>query len=204
MQKPLAIGAEAVLTKSGNRVLKHRIRKRYRHAALDRKLRTLRTRHEARMLTRLQKLEFPAPRITKVDERRGLLEMGFIDGPLVRDVFDKRHRQLAPEIGRKLAQLHAQHIIHGDVTTSNMILSKEIVFIDFGLGFLSRRVEDKAVDLHLLDRALESRHYLTYPKSMERVLAAYREAYPEAAAVLARYEEVKKRGRYKGKRQQTI
>ncbi len=200
MNPPLALGAEALILRRGNRIVKHRIRKRYRHAAIDRQLRTLRTRHEARMLTRLQKLEFPAPRLTNAEEQRGLLEMEFIEGPLVRDVFDRQHQQLAPEIGRKLAQLHAQHIIHGDVTTSNMILSKEIFFIDFGLGFLSRRVEDKAVDLHLLDRALESRHYRTYPKSMELVLAAYREAYPEAAAVLARYEDVKKRGRYKGKR----
>ncbi|MFH1682802.1 MAG: hypothetical protein ABIA37_03315, partial [Candidatus Woesearchaeota archaeon] len=71
--------------------------------------------------------------------------------------------------------------------------------IDFGLSFFSDRAEDKAVDLFLLDRALESKHYLIYPEVFEQVLKSYQENYPEAVAVLERFEIVKGRGRNKNK-----
>ncbi len=69
------------------------------------------------------------------------------------------------EIGNLIGKMHNQNIIHGDLTTSNMIVNsneKKIYFIDFGLSFFSEKIEDKAVDLHLLKRALESKHLKKY------------------------------------------
>lgn len=198
--KKLAQGAEATLFLHEGSVLKERRVKSYRHPAIDAELRKLRTRHEAKVLGKLQGIGFPAPRVVQVDEEAGQLVIEFVDGALVRDVFDKRYTELAAEIGKKVAQLHTNDIIHGDLTTSNMILSKAtegIFFIDFGLSFFSQKVEDRAVDLHLLDRALESKHFSVYPACMEIVLENYKRHYKEADAVLQRYKAVQRRGRYK-------
>src|SRR3989338_6709944 len=73
-------------------------------------------------------------------------------------------------IGKNIALLHQQEIIHGDLTTSNMILKgEEVYFIDFGLSFIDPKAEHKAVDLHLLRQALESKHYKHYESSFRAV-----------------------------------
>ncbi|CEH15791.1 related to p53-related protein kinase [Ceraceosorus bombacis] len=68
-------------------------------------------------------------------------------------------------IGRQLALLHAADIIHGDLTTSNMIYVEaepgmlgRVVLIDFGLTSQSSSAEDRAVDLYVLERAFASTH----------------------------------------------
>src|SRR3989338_9500931 len=101
-------------------------------------------------------------------------------------------------MGENIAKLHHHNIIHGDLTTSNMILDKEkINFIDFGLSQFSDKIEDKAVDLFVLDRALGSTHTELHPEIFEKVVAAYSENYPEAVKVLERFQAVKGRGRNK-------
>jgi Kae1-associated kinase Bud32 len=195
----IAHGAEAIITKKANTIIKQRTKKTYRHPEIDQNLRKTRLRQEARILERLQNINFPSPRIINVNENKATLEMDFIDGKLVKEVFNKHYKILSKEIGKKIAILHQQNIIHGDLTTSNMIINNEIFFIDFGLSFLSKRVEDRAVDLHLLDRALESKHYRVYPECIQLAIQAYKKHYPEAKAVLERLDQVNKRGRYKGK-----
>lgn len=74
-----------------------------------------------------------------------------------------------------------------------------VYFIDFGLSYISLKAEDKAVDIHLLDRALESKHYQIYPKAFNQIIAEYKKHYKDAPKVLVRFEEVKKRGRNKAK-----
>jgi Kae1-associated kinase Bud32 len=80
-----------------------------------------------------------------------------------------------------------------------MILADEIHFIDFGLSFFSDKPEDKAVDLHLLDRALESRHFDLYPECWKAVLEGYAKEYNESNSVIKRLEKVESRGRNKQK-----
>ena len=105
---------------------------------------------------------------------------------------------LANEIGVKLAKLHDSDIIHGDLTTSNMILDKEIVFIDFGLSFHSNKIEDKAVDIHLFKQALESKHFKVKEKALEEFLKGYKKS-KDYAEIMKRLEQVELRGRYKHK-----
>lgn len=197
----LAQGAEAVITKEKDAVVKERIAKDYRHPAIDEKLRRQRTRREARILESLAAAGFPVPRVREIDDLQMRLVMDFLDGRQVKEVLHENPRVLAREIGRKVGLLHAKNIIHADLTTSNMIHHKgEIHFIDFGLSFVSQKVEDKAVDLHLLDRALESRHYEIYEDCIAEVLEGYKEAYPGAQLVLQRWETaVQLRGRNKRK-----
>ena len=120
-----------------------------------------------------------------------------IPGPKLRDIFNSHAASFGEEIGNKIAQLHQRNIIHSDLTTSNMIFDKEIKLIDFGLSFVSDKIEDKAVDLHLLDRTLESKHFQVYPACFDSVIQGYSKDNPQAEVVLKRLEIVRARGRNK-------
>lgn len=198
----IAQGAEAVLFEDRGTIIKERLRKNYRLPQLDEALRKFRTRREAKILQKLEELNFPAPRLKEFSDQRMSLIMDFIPGEKLRDVLQAGddYQQLAEGIGQNVGKLHQQDIVHGDLTTSNMIQHQEtglIHFIDYGLSSFSQKVEDKAVDLFLLDRALESTHYQQYPEIFKEVLKGYKEAYPDAEKVLQRFEEVRKRGRNK-------
>ena len=195
----IAQGAEAVLHRNENSVVKERVVKSYRVPALDAKLRKSRTRREASIMTKLQEMNFPAPRLQKMDDKKMELTMSFVDGKQVKEVLHENPVALGKEIGRKLGVLHANDIIHADLTTSNMIFNSEVHFIDFGLSFVSKKPEDKAVDLHLLDRALESKHHDIYAECITAVRTGYQEGNPDWQPVFARLEKVEARGRNKKK-----
>jgi len=205
MQK-IAQGAEAVIYRDleKNTVMKERFSKKYRQEQLDTSLRGFRTRREAKILQRLEEMNFPSPKLQSFCDERMSIVMDFIPGEKLRDVLENGddYQQLAMEMGQKIGLLHQKHIVHGDLTTSNILLnerSKELNFIDFGLSQFSEKNEDKAVDLFLLDRALESKHYKLYPQIFDKVVEGYKKAYSEAGIVLERFEQVSKRGRNKKK-----
>ena len=79
--------------------------------------------------------------------------------------YDDGALKLAYRIGQTVATLHDNTVIHGDLTTSNMILRdndpEQLVMIDFGLSYTSTMEEDKGVDLYVLERALISTHPLS-------------------------------------------
>lgn len=202
----IAHGAEAVLYNDpiASTVMKQRLVKGYRLPALDESLRKFRTRREAKVLSRLQEMNFPAPQLRDFCDKRMSITMDFVPGEKLKDVLENNENStvLASKIGKMIGKLHHAHIIHGDLTTSNMILDKEtdkVNFIDFGLSFFSEKVEDKAVDLFLLDRALESTHAAMYPNIFEEVLTGYKDVYPKAEEVLERFKQVQARGRNKNK-----
>ena len=96
------------------------------------------------------------------------------------------------QLGKIVKNLHANNIIHGDLTTSNMIRKEDQIYLlDFGLGALTAPIEDKAVDLYLFEKAFVATHP-TLEKKFEMVLAEYGEK-----AVLDRLEKVRQRGRKK-------
>jgi len=198
--KKISQGAEAKLYLTDNKIIKDRFRKDYRIKEIDKKLRKSRTRREAKLFDKLSAIDFPSPGLIKSDDKEKII-MEFIKGPKIRDILEKEnHQKLSEEIGKKIAILHNNNIIHGDLTTSNMILNKEIYFIDFGLSFFSHKIEDKAVDLHLLKQALESKHYKIWEKCFKAALKGYKKEGKDAHEVLERLEKVEKRGRYKAKR----
>jgi len=201
--KIIARGAEAVLIRSGSRLIKKRIRKGYRHPQLDNFLRKSRTRRESRLLDKASNL-ISVPKIVEVDEDNTKITMHFIPGKKLSDYLDKapfqKSLQVCRQIGREIAFLHKSDIIHGDLTTSNMVLwQNKVWIIDFGLGFTSARLEDKAVDLHLLRQALESRHFLKWNEYFQKVLEGYKN-YDKAGLVLKQLQNVELRGRYKRKK----
>ena len=189
--KEIARGAEAVLTLD-KELHKTRLKKGYRIAEIDIPLRKLRTRKEAKVLEKLYAAGFPVPKLLKVKENT--LVMEYLKAPPVKDVLGKsNYKKICSEIGKRVKELHDMAIIHGDLTTSNFILKDKVFFIDFGLSFQSTKAEDKAVDLHLLRQALESKHYQLWEKAFKQVLKAYGDK-----EVIKRLEIVEKRGRYKG------
>ncbi|MFH1275580.1 MAG: KEOPS complex kinase/ATPase Bud32 [Candidatus Woesearchaeota archaeon] len=199
----IAQGAEAILYRDNNTVIKERFNKKYRLAHLDESLRKFRTRREAKILGRLEELNFPAPHLIDFSDKRMSITMDFVPGEKLRDVLNNdNYLQFAENMGEKIGELHVNNIIHGDLTTSNMIVEKEsgkLNFLDFGLSSFSDRVEDKAVDLFLLDRALESKHYLFYPQIFEKVIESYQKNNIDASYVLERFNVVRGRGRNKNK-----
>jgi len=192
--KILKQGAESIIILDKGKIIKHRIKKLYRVKEIDEKIRKSRTRSEAKLL---EKSPVRVPKILNVDEKDMKIEMQYLNGELLKDIFDKLKEKerlsLCKTLGEEISKLHSAEIIHGDLTTSNFILyNKEIYFIDFGLGFFSNKTEDKAVDLHLLKQALESKHYQHFKKSYQQILKHYKHK-----DVLKRLEKVESRGRYK-------
>ena len=194
-------GAEAVLIKRGNEVVKRRVVKGYRFPELDEQLRRARTRSEAKLLEKAGKIVC-VPRVLKVDEKTKEIQLEFIDGLKLSENLDKlkNRREICVEVGCGVGALHDAGIIHGDLTTSNLVWvegEKKLYFIDFGLGFFSGNVEDKAVDLHLLKGALEARHFSVYVKCWNVIADSYKKNSRAADDVFRRLEIVERRGRYK-------
>lgn len=199
MAEVIDSGAEATISVDGKVVIKDRVAKEYRLNEIDDKLRKFRTRREAKVLDKLQQLNFPAPKLIDMNDSLMKLRMEMVNGNKLRDILYKNPIALSEEMGKKIGIMHANHIIHGDLTTSNMILENEIKFIDFGLSFFSEKTEDKAVDIHLLRQALESKHHDIWEKCFEAVLKGYKSTFPEAETVIKRFEKVELRGRNKAK-----
>ncbi len=200
MKQLIAQGAEAKLFLEEDKILKNRFQKSYRIKEIDEKLRGFRTRREAKILQKLEAIGFPAPRLIKNDEKENLV-IEKIDGKLVKNILEiLDYKNLCREIGKKITILHNNSIIHGDLTTSNMILNKEIYFIDFGLSFFSEKAEDKAVDLHLLKEGLESKHYKIWEECFKCALETYKKEAKNSNETLKRLEIVEKRGRYRAKK----
>jgi Kae1-associated kinase Bud32 len=194
--KMLFQGAEAIITKKGNAILKDRVEKKYRHPQLDSRIRTQRTRKELKLLEKASKV-IQVPKILNFSQYQIGMEM--IKGKNLAFTLDnaKDKLSISKMIGVQLAKLHNIGIIHGDLTTSNMIYSNEkLYFIDFGLGYESQNAEDKAVDLHVLKEALGAKHPVVADKCFAAIVRGYGQS-KNARAVIMRLQAVEKRGRYK-------
>jgi TP53 regulating kinase-like protein len=218
-------GAEALLYKTTLLtpetacVLKIRPKKPWRHPTLDKRLTRQRILAESRVLVKLRREGVPVPSVLSVDWEGGWLGVEWIDGGTVKDVIRGRDiedgeglKVLLRKIGEVVGRLHKAGVVHGDLTTSNLLLRPsasatggkddvggldgEIVLIDFGLALQSVQEEERAVDLYVLERAFGS----THPREEGEfgvVLEAYGGCYKGGKAALRRLEDVRMRGRKK-------
>ncbi|MEF8880090.1 MAG: KEOPS complex kinase/ATPase Bud32 [Candidatus Thermoplasmatota archaeon] len=184
-------------------VKKKRIPKKYRIKEIDDMLIKSRTKEEAKLMSEARKHGVSVPIIYDVDLIDGVLTMEFIDGEKVKDILedigDERRVSLCKKIGKSIACLHDNDIIHGDITTSNMILrNNRVYFIDFGLGCKASEVEAKGVDLHVLMEAFESTHS-QYEDCFKHVFESYREELnkTDGELVVKKIEDIVRRGRYR-------
>lgn len=223
------------LTPSLPCALKHRPSKPYRHPILDARLTRQRILAEARILAKARREGVPVPAVYCVDEAAGWMMIEWVAGQPVRArvnawLGDKTEAEvlragddggnaelvaLMRRVGAAVGALHAAGIVHGDLTTSNMmlrpapppagengaqhgdegsILDGEIVIIDFGLASQGQSEEDRAVDLYVLERAFLSTHPRT-EKLFGEVLGGYGQAFKGSKPVLRKLEDVRMRGR---------
>jgi TP53 regulating kinase-like protein len=207
-------GAEASLYLAdwhGRRVvIKTRFPKKYRPAELDAEIRSYRTVHEPQLMHEAKKAGVPTPTIFLVDLKNAAITMEFVEGKQVKQLLgsiSKEERQeLCVEIGKLIGRLHGHGVIHGDLTTSNMILNAEgkIFLVDFGLGEKNIELEARGVDLHLMKRALQSTHYQFAEECFESVMKGYTAVLgaEETGKVLGKIREIERRGRYVAERRE--
>ncbi|KAF9108215.1 TP53 regulating kinase [Mortierella sp. AM989] len=185
-------------------IIKERFAKAYRHPTLDKKLTSRRVFQEARCLNRCQKALIDTPTVYMVDVEKSLIFMEYIEGSSVRDYLvtaegqaAEAQQKVATEIGRALGLMHNIDVVHGDLTTSNLLMRKEsdaVVLIDFGLSYVSQLIEDKAVDLYVLERAFTSTHPNT-EVMFGQILEAYGQSGKASKQILKKLEDVRLRGR---------
>ena len=187
-------GAEAVVSIEDDKVVKDRVEKGYRHESIDERLRSERTETETRLMEKADKYGANVPEILDVENSK--IEMENIEGVLLKEKIESKP-EIMEEVGENVARIHSAEIIHGDLTTSNIKISDgEAYLLDFGLSFSSDRIEDKAVDIHLLKQVLESSHPEVAEKGWNFFKEGY-ESYEKSGEVLDQLKEVEKRGRYK-------
>lgn len=208
----LGIGAEAVVLRCRwmrfDAVAKHRLPKPYRDQRLDKALRESRTVLEARLVGEAKKLGVPTPSLLFVDPELCLILFDYIPGVKLKDILSELE---CPDVvfnrlGYYTALLHSRGIVHGDLTTSNIIaLSGKVYLIDFGLGSFSNELEEQGVDVHLMLRSLESTHPSLSPTLYSAFLRGYEEVRGAAArkAIELKVAEVRRRGRYVAERRKT-
>lgn len=184
-------------------IIKDRIKKNYRIRQIDEKIRKSRTSLESNLLSEARRVGVPTPQIFETSKNKILMQ--FIDGVRIKELLNKSDKKtiesVCSEIGRSIGKLHSAGIIHGDLTTSNMIIKDEkVYFIDFGLGFFSRKIEDQGTDLKLLKEALKSTHFRIMDSCWNSILKGYGKEYKDTEKVLRKVEEIERRGRYTKKR----
>jgi TP53 regulating kinase-like protein len=218
VNSPLLIrkGAEANLYLAdwhGRRVvLKIRLPKEYRPVKLDEQIRTYRTVHESQLMHEAKEAGVPTPKIFLIDVKNTTIMMEFIEGKqiklLINDLSEIERRNLCFGIGQLIAKLHKKGVIHGDLTTSNMIMNAhgKVFFVDFGLGEKSEELEARGVDLHLMKRALESTHYQFAESCYKSVIDGYGSllSSKELQNILEKIKEIERRGRYVAERRPQV
>jgi bifunctional N6-L-threonylcarbamoyladenine synthase / protein kinase Bud32 len=187
----IASGAEAVITLSGNTIIKTRISKRYRLGEIDKTLRKERTRIEAKLLSEARRLGVPTPIIRDVSDFE--IKMEYIEGIALKKVITP---SLSKQMGELIGRLHTYGIIHGDLTTSNILFKDgKLYLIDFGLSYLDKTVEARGVDVHVLFQTFESTHE-NHEELIENFKKGYALRFAGAGEVLGRAREIEGRGRY--------
>ncbi|MGB9135327.1 MAG: KEOPS complex kinase/ATPase Bud32 [Candidatus Bathyarchaeia archaeon] len=189
-------------------IMKRRLQKKYRLPAIDEKIRSYRTVHEAQLLHHAKEAGVPTPIIFMVDLADSNIIMEFVEGKQVKQILNsllpEERRSLSKHIGELIGRLHQNDIVHGDLTTSNMILTPDgrVVFVDFGLGEKTVELELKGVDLHLMKRAFQSVHFRHAEECFSSVLEGYAEVVGNKMKdkVFAKISEIEKRGRYVAER----
>jgi len=183
----------------------YKVRKRlpYRLPELDSEIRRQRTVHEGEMIRSAKRAGVSSPFLYFVDPGRATLVMEFIEGKRMKDLVGslppKEISSLFGQMGAEVARLHAAGIMHGDLTTANIVRRDgDLVFLDFGLSMHSQRVEDHAVDLRLIKETIVGAHSEVASPALASLFEGYGSVAGErrARTVLKQLRAIERRGRY--------
>uniref|UniRef100_A0AC34FCJ9 Non-specific serine/threonine protein kinase n=1 Tax=Panagrolaimus sp. ES5 TaxID=591445 RepID=A0AC34FCJ9_9BILA len=213
---PISRGAEATILTckflGKPAILKQRISKVYRHPELDKQLIKQRLTSEVRGIAKCKMLGVPVPAIYFVNEYRSEIVFEEIEGCNLREYLLIQERTLSSDeyqlsfceialhLGKLIAKMHIGGLIHGDLTSANVLLRNgqpdQLCLIDFGLSYQKEVSEDKAVDLYVFERALAALHDGLEKTTFEAIRKGYESINAEHAAIVyKRLEEVRLRGR---------
>lgn len=181
-------------------LMKERVVKNYRIKEIDYTLRKKRTRREAKLLNFAKTCGVVTPLVYDIHKKKNSITMEKIQGHTVKEILDRSKllqiKIICEKIGENIARLHNCGIIHGDLTSSNLILRKdEIVFIDFGLGKISDLIEDKGTDLLVFKKALTGIHYNIAEECFQSIIKGYRNAH-DYKKIINKIKEIEGRRRY--------
>jgi len=201
---PIAKGAEAEIYNTSflgrDALVKVRSAKRYRVCELDSEIRSSRTKNEVKLIREARKAGVRTPVIYDIDMKEFSITMEKVIGVKVKDELDRNPSsaaEICEMIGRAVADLHNSGICHGDLTTSNMILTEDrrICLIDLSMGKTNAELEDMGVDVHLLRTAFVSAHP-DLKSAFSEVMRSYMGTKKEPEKLLRKVEEIESRGRY--------
>ena len=181
-----------------------------RHPTLDTQLTKDRHKSEARSLLKCKQIGVSAPTMFLCDNVTNTIVMENIStGVTAKQYIDTRLGQeesrqelisLAKMIGHTVAKMHSAGLIHGDITSSNILVDSNnsdisLVMIDFGLSFQEGSAEDKGVDLYVLERALLSTHPNTEWLFQEICDSYKKSSGSQAGEIVKKFEDIRMRGR---------
>jgi TP53 regulating kinase and related kinases len=175
-------------------ISKVRSPKSYRHQDLDSAIRKHRTIHEVSFMSTAKSAGIVTPFVYFVDPVKAEIIMEFIKGQNIRDALTP---DICYKVGRCAGLLHASNIIHGDLTTSNFVMNKRLVLLDFGLSYYSERTEDMATDIRLIKEVFSSAHI-----AVREAFPCFVEGYASVAGrkktdkILESVRTIEQRGRY--------
>ena len=211
-ERMISQGAEgrvfAVTFLSRPAIVKQRFKKTYRHPTLDAKITRARLVGETRALVRARRLGVPTPSLLYVDARQNAIYMERVPGRTLKELIregmsDEDMEEVGKQVGKHVAAMHDGGLIHGDLTTSNILVVRDadelkktpprVVLIDFGLASNSIVPEDKGVDLYVLERAITVTH--AAGRLFEAVMREYKKASGLWSASFNKFAEVRMRGR---------
>jgi TP53 regulating kinase-like protein len=130
-----------------------------------------------------------------VNPTNASIVMEYIRGTSVKNCINT---QYCIEMGKRAAAIHSGGIVHGDLTTSNFLISTDgLVLLDFGLAHFSTRIEDMATDVRLAKEVLKSVH-ISVSGAYEAFVEGYESMIDKKVArrVLKTVAEIERRGRY--------
>lgn len=180
-------------------IIKSRKKKDYRNITLDQRIRKQRTIREAEIISEVKSFGISTPLIYNVDSKNCTIVMQYVDGKLVNSLSEIKLISVCKEIGKIVGTMHKNGIMHGDLTTSNFIISGGRVFVlDFGLAVKTNKPEDHAVDLRLFKEILNSAHANIMKKAWPNFLKGYKNAvgYERFNKVTNLVAVIESRGRY--------
>lgn len=198
----IRVGAEAVIKemswKGLRLVAKHRVPKRYRVAEIDERVRRSRTLHEAKVLSHLSENGQPVPLVLFLDLANSIIYMQFIEGVELRSHHSPQ--RYAERLGEIVSSMHSMDIVHGDLTLANILAGEDtgLWLVDFGLSAFNADLEEKAVDIHLLERSAAG----SFPDKAREFMQLFLRGYSrvvgreKTSEILEKVKEIRSRGRY--------
>ena len=193
-------GAEADISEAlwddNNAIIKNRVSKSYRTKDLDDKLRSERTREEVKLLNDAKNYGVNTPFIYSVDFNNYDIVMQKVDAVQLQEKISSADtadlKDLLVNIGAMVRRMHGGNIIHGDLTTANILVDDETpILIDFGLGKYSNLVEDYGTDLLVFKKSLTT----IIPEECDELFNWFLDGY-DSIEVVKKIDEIEKRGRY--------